>query len=82
LSYLDRLRTIDSVLIEINDYLTECSHIPGCSVQKLANAITQKFNCWHEWNVLDVLIENRVYFVLSLNRDGVLWIKLRDENDN
>ena len=82
MSYLDRLRTIDSVLTEINDYLTDCSHIPGCKVSQLCNHVTDKFEHWHEWNVLDVLIENRVYFVLSLNRDGVLWVKLRDDNDN
>lgn len=68
--------------MEINDYLTDCSHIPGCSVSELSKVITEKFEHWQEWNVLDILIENRVYFVLSLNRDGVLWVKLRDENDN
>lgn len=82
MSYLERLRTIDSVLTDINYYLTDCSHVPGCTVSELSNYITEKYEHWHEWNVLDVLIENRVYFVLSLNREGVLWIKLRDENDN
>tara|TARA_B100000925_G_C21924167_1_gene437292 strand:- start:742 stop:990 length:249 start_codon:yes stop_codon:yes gene_type:complete len=82
LSYLERLRTIDSVLTEINEYLTDCSHIPGCKVSELSKVITEKFDAWHDWNVLDVLIENRVYFVLTLNRDGTLWIKLRDDDDN
>jgi len=82
LSYLERLRTIDSVLTDINYHLTDVSHIPGCSVTDLCKFITSKYEHWQEWNVLDVLIENRVYFVLSLNRDGVLWVKLRDEDDN